>query len=301
MSRLIVLFAAFLITTLAVSTTGFAGVADGLAFAIQPSRDAGQVHVSFSTEGRNNNRWSSSLPTETLAGLDTARLRSPVSGPVRFAIVREAGRLDCAGNGGNRRAVGACRFTADPSFTAFLAARGIDRPTADQAFSLMAVNARREVVTALVDARYPMPTVNNLIPLVAVGVDRNYIAGLAATGYRLDSLDSLLQFKALGITADFIRGYRQLGYRNLRPGELVQLKALAIDGAFISGFERLGYRNLPVGDLVQLKALSVTPQFVIALRNRGYQNLSVSKLVQLKALRVTPGDADRAERRSRSR
>lgn len=291
MSRLTALIAAVILTSFTVSTTCLAAVRDGVGFTIAPSNGPNAVKVAFSTgAGRGTNQWSDNLPLAALTGLDSNRLGAPGSGPLRFAIVREAGRLDCAGTGGNRRATGTCRFTADPGFTAFLAARGIGRPTAEQAFSLMAVNARRSIVTAISDARYPMPTVNDLVPLVAVGVDGGYIASLAATGYRPPNLDSLLQFKALGVNAEFIRSFRQLGYNNLRPGELVQLKALGIDGGFIAGFERLGYRRLGVGDLVQLKALGVTPQFVQSLRGRGYRDLSVGKLVQIKALGLAPGD-----------
>jgi hypothetical protein len=231
------------------------------------------LRANFSTTaGGGTSRWSDSLPTAVFAGLDLKRLQSPGGGPIRFAIVREAGRLDCAGKGGDRRATGQCRFSADPGFTAFLAARGIGRPTANQAFSLMAVNARREIVTALTAARYPAPSVNDLIPMVAIGVDGPYIADLAAAGYRANSLDSLLQFKALGISADFVRSFRALGYRDLRPG-----------------------------DLVQLKALGVTPAYVNALRKRGYGNLSVNRLVQLKALNMTADDLDRGKRSSTSR
>jgi hypothetical protein len=301
MARPIALFAACLVTALTVSTTCFAGVADGLAFTIQPSGEADRVHVDFSSAVRGTSRWSSSFPTRDLPGLDVARLRSAGSGPIRFELTREAGRLACAGLGGERRGVGTCRFTADPSFTAFLASRGIGRPNADQAFSLMAVNARRSVVAALSDARYPMPSINDLIPLVAVGVDSNYIAGLAAAGYRPPNLDSLLQFKALGISPAFIRTFRQLGYDNLRPGELVQLKALGIDGRSVAEFDRLGYRKLAIGDLVQLKALGVTPDFVLDLRRHGYRDLSVSKLVHIKALGLAPGGARRADGKNRAR
>ena len=301
MSRSIALFAAFLLTTLIVSTACLAGVADGVNFTIQPSRSPDQVHISFSSAGGGNSRWSSPFAARDLSGLDVTRLRSSASQPIRFQITREAGRLDCTGKGGERRGVGSCRFTADPSFTAFLVSRGIGRPNADQAFSLMAVNARRSVVTALSDARYPRPTVNNLIPLVAIGVDSRYIAGLADAGYGPANLDSLLQFKALGMSPAFIRSFRGLGYDNLRPAELVQLKALGIDGAYIADLNRLGYRKLPVADLVQLKALGVTPEFVLELRRRGYRDLTVSKLVQIKALGLAPDGARRADRNNRAR
>ena len=42
--------------------------------------------------------------------------------------MREAGRLDCAGNGGIARASGDCGFTPDAGFMQLLASRGIGQP-----------------------------------------------------------------------------------------------------------------------------------------------------------------------------
>ena len=66
--------------------------------------------------------------------------------PLAAALRAEAGRLDCAGNGGASYAAGNCRFTPDADFTQMLEARGIGRPTREEAFGLMAVDARRDVL-----------------------------------------------------------------------------------------------------------------------------------------------------------
>src|SRR5205085_2365662 len=93
-------------------------------------------------------------------------------------------RVDCAGNGGSSFAAGNCHFTADPGFTQALVSRGISQPTRDQAFALMAVNARREMLDAISAARYPTPKIDDVIALSALGADGRYIADLARVGYR---------------------------------------------------------------------------------------------------------------------
>ncbi len=296
MTRLIALFAALLVSTLAVSSACIASTDDTYGFTLRPARVVDQVQVGIAATGNRTTRWSDTMPVGALAGLDQTRFRASGNAPLRFAIVREAGRLDCAGKGGAGWATGHCRFTADAGFTAFLQSRGIGRPNAREGFSLMAVDARRDLVTALTDARFPKPTIDNLVPLAALDVDRRYIASLAAIGYRPSSLDTLVQYKALGISSDFIQSFRQLGYDRLGADDIIQLKALEIDGNFIAGFRRVGYDRLAVNDLVQLRALGVTPHYVMMLRNRGYRDLPVSKLVQMKALGLGPDDLSRAKR-----
>ena len=294
MSRTLAFFAALICSALAVSSAcTAASAAETHRFTLEPARQQGQIHASFHrTDDRGRNTWSTSFPVSELAGLDTVRLNAAGSSPLSFAIVREAGRLDCAGNGGNSMAIGSCRFTADAAFTNFIVSRGMRRPTADQAFGLMAVNARRDIVEALSAVRYPVPTVDQLTALTAVGVSGRYIADLARVGYRPATLDALLQFKALDITPDFIEGFVRLGYANLPADELVQLKALDIGADFIAGFERLGYRRLSDDQLVQLKALDVTPEFVRSVQRDSAELPSPDRLVQMRALGYRPRSRD---------
>jgi hypothetical protein len=325
MSRLIAMVAALLISALAVTTACTAARGDPsqpIRFTLERGHsDGNRLHAEFRKDrGDSHNQWSSDFPISELAGLDVAQLRS--GGPVRFALVREAGRLDCAGNGGSGEATGSCRFTPNAAFTEDLVRRGMKRPSDEQALTLMAVNVRRDVIDALTAARYPVPSVDNLVSLTAVGVTGPYISNLARAGYRPKDLDTLLQFKALNITPEWIEGFVHLGYANMpadqlvqlkaldidaafvagfeRMGygrlpadELVQFKALGIDGPFVAGFDRIGYGRLPADELVQFKALGITPEFVAGFRRIGYDHLSADKLVQLKALGITPDFAAR--------
>ena len=68
--------------------------------------------------------WTDDHRVADLPGLDLAQLRGQ-GGPVRFAMPRPAGRLDCSGEGGNGRGRGTCGFTADAGFANLLAAQGI--------------------------------------------------------------------------------------------------------------------------------------------------------------------------------
>lgn len=284
MTRMLAFVAALLMTAITVSSACVANSVAPLQFTIEPAGDSRHIQLRFRrADSRGTDSWSSSFRTNELSGLDIGALRASGNSPLRFAISREAGRVDCAGNGGKSMAAGSCSLTPDRGFNDFLTAHGLARPTEEQTYGLIAVNARRELVTALQAAGYPAPTIDKLMELSAVGVTPAYIRELAAAGYRPPSLGSLVEFGALKITPQFIGSFARAGYSDLRPGDLVQLKALDITPEFIAGFERIGYRNLPVSTLVQLKALNVSPEFAKAVQ-QGDALPSPDRLVQIRAV-----------------
>ena len=295
MNRSFAFIAALLLTALSVSSACFA--ADSLSpvhFTLEPRNGNGaEIQARFhtgTTDGGDHN-WSDDFAAQELAGLDVSALRSAGQHPLRFAIVREAGRLDCAGSGGSSHASGDCAFTPNNGFSNALASRGIVRPSSRQSFSMMALNVHLALADAIRTARYPSPTIDQLIAMTALNVSPGYIGDLAAAGYRPSKIDTLIEFKALDISPEWIGGFARIGYATMPSDQLVQLKALDITPAYVTGFERLGYGRLPVSSLVQFKALGVTPAYVESLQRAGLARLSPDKIVQMKALGITPGEA----------
>lgn len=286
MNRVLALLGALILAFISISSACTAASPAWLHFTLQPERGGNSLQVRFQRDsnGHEVNNWSSSFRPADLVGLDLAGFRGAGSRPLRFAVIREAGRLDCSGQGGDSRAVGNCSFTANPAFTALLESRGIGRPTQEQAFGLTAVNARRDVIDAVASAHYPTPSINDLMALSALGVDGPYISKMARAGYRPRTIDTLIQFKALEITPEWISQFVRIGYGDLPADQLVQLKALDITPEYIAGFDRIGYRHLPVDQLVQLKALDITPEFVQRIAAVDATRPTVDKLVELKAL-----------------
>lgn len=285
MNRPLAFLCAMLFAFAAVSSACIAQSPDWIRFTLEPQRgDPAKLHASFSRQGKGDrdNVWSTGFLPSELMGLEVSSFRAAGSRPLHFAIDREAARLDCSGNGGSNFAAGTCRFSESPSFMQLLQSRGIGRPTQEQAFGLMAVNARRELVDAVAAARYPTPTIDNLMALSALHVDGRYIADMARAGYRPRTLQSLVEFKALGITPQWIAGFVRIGYANLPGNGLVQMRALGITPEYVEGFERIGYRALPVDTLLQLKALDITPEFVRAVAGAGQPMPPLSHLVELK-------------------
>ena len=286
MNRCLAFLAALLVAFISVSSACTAQSAEWIHFSLEPKpSDPGKIQVSFrsGTSDRSENNWESGFLPSDLFGLDVAGFRGAGSRPLRFSVIREAGRVDCSGHGGEGYAAGYCSFAADPAFVQLLASRGIGRPTQEQAFGLMAVNARRELIDAVSAARYPTPSIENLMAMSALNVTGAYIAEMSRAGYRPATIESLIEFKALNITPDWIAGFVRIGYGNLPGEELVQLKALNVTPDYIASFDRIGYRHLPVDQLVQLKAMNITPEFVKRIEAVDSSLPPVDKLVQLKA------------------
>jgi len=284
MNRPIAFAAALLCAAVTVSSACMAQSPDWVRFNLEPQRNSGKIQASFRADrgGRDRNNWSTGFMPSELIGLEVSSFRAAGTRPLHFAIAREAGRLDCNGSGGNSYASGNCRFTPNGQFLQLLASRGIGRPTRDEAFALMAVNARRDLIDAVSQARYPTPTISDLTALSALNVDGRYIREMSQAGYRPRSIQSLIEFKALNITPQWIGGFARVGYANLPGNGLVQMKALNITPEFVVGYQRLGYRNLPVDTLVQLKALNITPEFVRSAVAAGKPMPPVDDLVEMK-------------------
>ena len=291
MTRMFGFVAALLLSGVAVSsacTAVSAAPGSAVRFRLDAERN-GSLQASFVGGGdHNKNQWSSTFRADQLAGLDLPRLRTGGDHAIQFAVVRDAGRLDCAGRGGSSRASGLCNFTPSELFNAFLVGKGMRRPTKGEGLSMMALDVRRETVEAIHAARYPIPSVDDLLALTALRVNSAYISGLANVGYRPKDLDALVQFKALDITPAFIQGYVRHGYANLQPDHLVQLKALDINADYIASFERVGYRNLTVDQLVQMKALGVTAEFARSAQLASRERLTPERLVELRAVGFIP-------------
>lgn len=284
MNRCLALLFALILSTVTVASACTAQSGDWIRFTLQPERsEHGELHATFERKHHGaDNSWSTGFKPSELIGLDISGFRSPGTRPLRFALVREAGRLDCAGNGGGNLAAGSCRLSPDPGFTQMLISHGIQRPTPDQQFGLVALNVHRELIESLAAARYPTPSLDDIMGLTALGASGTYIRELALAHYRPASIHDLIEFKALGIDASWIGGFTRIGYGNIPADELVQIKALGITPEFIAGYDRIGYRHLPIDTLVQLKALNITPEFVRTAVGTRASMPPVDELVELK-------------------
>src|SRR5690242_8011483 len=86
--------------------------------------DRGKVQLTIDSRWGPGSRstWSNDRSIADLQGLSAAQLTGPRQ-QVRFALVRDSGRLDCSGTAGDLTGSGACSFSVDPRFVAYLQQR----------------------------------------------------------------------------------------------------------------------------------------------------------------------------------
>src|SRR3954452_14851064 len=112
MNRSLALIAAVVVSAIFVSSACMASPSRSMAFTLQASQNPGNVQLSLNrADVPGHSAMSSSFAVGDLPGLDLAALVKPGQHPLRFAYVRDAGRVDCTGSGGNSVASGRCGFT----------------------------------------------------------------------------------------------------------------------------------------------------------------------------------------------
>ena len=198
------------------------------------SADASRVQLTIETRWAPNSRstWSNDRPISDLQGLAPAQVTG-ARGPVRFALVREAGRLDCGGTAGDFRGSGTCSFSPDAGFAAYLQGKGIGTPDPEDSYSLMMSGVGRPLVEALDSIGYVRPNVDQLVAMGIHGVSDDYVRGLAGSGYRLKSADDLVAFKIHGVSLDYVRELAAIGPQlsHLDADDLVSMRIHGVSPA----------------------------------------------------------------------
>jgi len=289
MFKLFALLAAVTLACIGVASTTMAAGVAGLGFVLDATHRRSRVELTLRDRRQTGRHTTSSTyqPAE-LVGLDQPNFHAG-AGPIGFALIREAGRIDCRGRvTRSNQANGECQFTPDVRFAALLASRGIARPTDTQALDLTLVGATSSLVNAVADAGYSAATIEDLTGLAALRVTPAYIGELAGSGYKPTHVGDLLAFKALDISPAYVKALGREGYGRIPASELIQLKALNVTPEFIRGFRDAGYPALSVATLIQATALDVTPEFVRSLRQPQASRLSADELIRLKVAGLMP-------------
>ena len=195
MIRQLVVAASAALLTYVVQPAAIAQVPDRVDWTISPAGENDADRVQFSIgyrRARGSSNWSNTTDLAELAGLTAAQLAGENT-PVRFQIVREAGRFDCDGVARRGRGTGECSFTPDPAFTAALARHRIAAPDREQSYGLALARVGIAMVDELERQGYQTPAVDDLVGAGIHRVDADYIRGMAAAGYRVGTVDGLVQ------------------------------------------------------------------------------------------------------------
>ncbi len=192
------------------------------------------------------------------------------SGPVRFALVREAGRVDLEGSFQNGKGSGTYTFTPDRGFVSAMKGRGFDfekkesRHEHGEPENRVFAAAMLNVTTALADDL------------------------LSADFGKLD-VDDLFKAAIFKVDSKFMREMKASGFPGMRMEELVKARIFKIDADFVREAARLGFDKEPFESLVKMRIFKVTPEFVAEVRGEGINVIDIEDLVKMRIFNI---DAD---------
>src|SRR6185436_295132 len=225
-----------------------------------------QLNFERRTSRGNRNQMGQSYDFSDLQGLSREQANS--GGPVRFSLVREAGRIDCEGSFQNGKGSGTFQFTANQGFISAMKTRGFDfekaswsddsdRESNDRLFAATTLN----VTTALAD-------------------------DLVSSGFGHLNVDDLFKAAIFKIDSTFMREMKASGFPNLTMEDLVKARIFKIDAEFVTKVTQMGFDKEPFESLVKMQIFKVTPEFVAEVRNEGLTNLSVEDVVKLRIFKI---------------
>lgn len=228
-----------------------------------------QLSLERRTERGGHNQMGQSYDFNELQGLTRDQVAG--GGPVKFSLVREAGRIDMEGNFQNGKGSGTFQFTGNQGFVSAMKSRGFDfektswsndgeRNSEDRLFAATTLN----VTTALAD-------------------------DLISSGFGQLDVEDLFKAAIFKVDSKFMREMKASGFPNLTMEDLIKARIFKIDAEFVTKVTQMGFDKEPFESLVKMQIFKVTPEFVTEVRNEGLTNLSVEDIVKLRIFKI---DAD---------
>ena len=227
-----------------------------------------KLQLSFEQKPGKNGKHSmgQSFDFSELQGLTLAQVQA--GGPVKFSLVREAGRIDCEGSFQDGKGSGTFRFTGNLAFVSAMKSRGFDFEKAwdDNSDS----DRHRE---------------NRLFTATVLNVTTALADDLMSAGFKLDTGD-LFKAAIFKIDSKFMREMKASGFPNLDMEDLVKARIFKIDAEFVKHAVDMGFKDESFENLVKMRIFKVTPEFVAEVRNEGINDTSIESIVKLRIFNI---------------
>jgi hypothetical protein len=186
------------------------------------------------------------------------------SGPVRFSLVREAGRVDCEGSFQNGRGSGTFRFTPDLGFVSTMKSRGFDFETGSTDHG----------------------TDNKLFAATTLNITTALVDDLNSAGFGKLDVDDLFKAAIFKVDSRFKREMKDSGFGDLGMEDLVKARIFKVDANFMNEAKQMGFESESLEELVKLRIFKVTPEFIAEVRNEGLTSLSLEDAVKLRIFKI---------------
>lgn len=229
--------------------------------------DSTKINLNFEqrSEKRGRHQMGQTFEFADLQGL--SREQALNGGPVKFSLVREAGRIDCEGSFQNGKGSGTFRFTGNQSFVSAMKSRGFDLE--ENSIS----NEERH-------------SENRLFAATTLNVTTALADDLSSAGFGKLQVEDLFKAAIFKIDSKFMREMKASGFADLGMEELVKARIFKIDAEFVKQVSQMGFDKEPFESLVKMRIFKITPEFITEVRNEGLTNLVVEDIVKLRIFKI---------------
>lgn len=211
------------------------------------------------------------------------------TGPVRFALVREAGRVELEGSFQAGKGSGTFTFTPDRGFVSAMKGRGFDfekkeswnehGESEDRVFAAAMLNVTTALADDLLSADFGKLEVDDLFKAAIFKVDSRFMREMKASGFPGMGMEELVKARIFKIDADFVREAARLGFDKEPFESLVKMRIFKVTPEFVAEVRGEGLNALAVEDLVKMRIFNIDAEFIRRARAEGVP-LEVEALVQ---------------------
>ncbi|HEU4770413.1 MAG TPA: hypothetical protein VFS77_23805 [Pyrinomonadaceae bacterium] len=228
-----------------------------------------QLNLERRSQRGGHNQMGQSYEFSELQGLTREQALS--GGPVKFSIVREAGRIDLEGTFQDGKGSGTFTFTGNPAFLSAMKSRGFD----------FEAHEKRRSDDGGEDALQ-----DSLFAATALNITTALADDLNAAGFTKLTVGDLFKAAIFKIDSQFAREMKASGFENLGMEELVKARIFKIDAGFVRQVSQMGFEKEPFESLVKMQIFKVTPEFIAEVRGEGLTNFQVEDIVKLRIFKI---------------
>jgi hypothetical protein len=248
-------------------------------WSVAPSKKPGMVMFGITyRDDEGQSQHQSDWPVASLQGLD---LTTPDRHDVKFAVLREAGRLDGEGFVNAGEGAGTLRFTPDPDYAPAMERLGFDDIDGHKQFAMAIHDVTTDFARTMKAQKLQGLDTDKLIAFRIFGVTPQFIDELRAAGLRADEADKLVAFRVHGVTPAVVRELGRLGL-DLDEDQLVAFRVHGVTPEYVTQVKAAGLGQPDADHLIAMRVHGVTPEYIARMKSRGLKNLTLERLVELK-------------------
>jgi hypothetical protein len=248
-------------------------------WSIERSKAPGQVHFGLRHRSdRNNSNFEMDQPKSAFTGLD---IEAPGKRDVTFAMIRDAGRLDCEGYLKDGEGAGTYRFTPDEKYPVAMRAIGLDDIDDHKQFAMALHDVSLAYAKQMKAENLDNFDTDKLLAFRIFNVNSQFIREMREAGLPAKDADKLIAFRVHGVTPANVRELRK-SHIDASEDQLIAFRVHGVTPDFVEKVGKLGFGSPEPDQLVAMRVHGVTPEYIASLKSRGVKDLTIDKLVSLR-------------------